>query len=71
MSTNLVTAAKARAAAIGATLTALAAAWAVASVALNDGKIQGGEVATLLTTAVTLVGTVYAVWRTPNTPKSV
>jgi hypothetical protein len=40
----------------------------VAAVALNDGKIQGGEIATLITTAVTLAGTVYAVWKTPNKP---
>lgn len=66
---NSTTAAKARAAAIGATLTALATAWAVVSVALNDGKIQGGEVSLLVTTAVTLVGTIYAVWKTPNQVK--
>lgn len=59
---------KLKVAAVGATLTALMTAWSVAAVALNDGKIQGGEVSTLVTAALALAGTVYGVWRVPNTP---
>lgn len=58
--------AKTVAAAIGTTLTALSVALTVAQDALGDGTVSTGEVATLITTAVTLVGTVYAVWKTEN-----
>lgn len=60
------TAGKAVAAAIGATLTALTTALAAVQVALDDGALDAAEYGTLTTAAVVLVGTVYAVWRTPN-----
>lgn len=58
--------AKTVAAAIGSTLTAITVALAVVQLVLGDGKIDTGEVATLATAAVTLVSTVYAVWKTEN-----
>jgi fatty acid/phospholipid biosynthesis enzyme len=58
--------AKTVAAAIGSTLTALSVALTVVQLALGDGNIDAGEVGTLASAAVTLVGTVYAVWRTEN-----
>jgi fatty acid/phospholipid biosynthesis enzyme len=58
--------AKTVAAAIGGTLTALSVALTVVQLALGDGNIDAGEVGTLASAAVTLVGTVYAVWRTEN-----
>jgi len=60
------TKAKAWVAGIGSTLTAIVVAIGVLSGALQDNKIDGGEIATLISTAVTLVGTVYSVWRVPN-----
>lgn len=61
-----VTKAKTYAAAVGATLTALAVALPVVNDALSDDRVDGGEIATLITAAITLAGTVYAVWRVPN-----
>jgi Na+/phosphate symporter len=58
--------AKTVAAAVGATLTALSVAATALQAALNDGAVSTGEVATLITTGVTLAGTVYAVWKTEN-----
>lgn len=58
--------AKTVAAAIGSTLTALSVAVTAIQLVLGDGKIDTGEVASLITTGVTLVGTVYAVWKTEN-----
>jgi hypothetical protein len=63
------TAAKTVAAAVGATLTALTTALAVVQIALSDGKLDAAEYGTLTTAGVVLVGTVYAVWRTPNREK--
>lgn len=58
--------AKAIAAGIGSTLTALGVALTVIQLVIGDGKIEVGEYTTLISTAVTLVGTVYAVWKTEN-----
>lgn len=62
------TAAKAVAAAIGATLTAATTALAAVTLALSDDKIDFAEYGSLATAALTLGATVYAVWRTPNRP---
>lgn len=59
---------KAWAAAIGSVCTAVVVFIGVLMPALDDGRIDGGEVTTLATAAVTLVGTVYAVWRVRNKP---
>lgn len=61
------TKAKMWAAAIGGTCTAIVVALGPLQGALADGHIDTGEAAGLIGVAVTLVGTVYAVWRTPNT----
>lgn len=58
--------AKAWVAAVGATLTAVTAAWASVTTTLGDNHIDGGEAGTILTALFTLVGTVVAVWRVPN-----
>lgn len=58
--------AKTVAAAIGGTLTALMVALTAVQLVLGDGKVDVGEYSTLFGTAVTLAGTVYAVWRTEN-----
>ena len=63
-----VTAAKAVVAGIGATITALLGALTVVSVAVNDGQLDGGEIGGLITTAITLITTVYGVWKVPNQP---
>lgn len=63
-----VTALKAKVAAVGATLTALLVALGPLQDALADGKLDLGEATTLGGVVVTLVGTVYAVWRAPNKP---
>lgn len=65
-----VTAAKAWVAAVGATLVALQGAVTVVSLAANDGQFDGGEIGGLVTTAITLVLTVWRVWATPNKPVS-
>jgi len=57
------TAAKAWAATIGALITFLT----VGVGFLSDGKLDGGEAATGAGAFVTLVVTIYAVWRTRNT----
>lgn len=62
------TKAKAWAAAIGATCTAVVVFVGVLMPALGDGHVDGGELTTLVTAAVTLVGTVFAVWRVRNKP---
>lgn len=62
------TKAKMWAAAIGSTCTAIVVALGPLQGALADGHIDTGEAAGLIGVAVTLVGTVYAVWRTPNKP---
>lgn len=57
---------KAIAAGIGSTLTALSVALTVIQLVIDDGRVDVGEYTTLFTAAVTLVGTVYAVWKTEN-----
>lgn len=64
------TAAKAIAAAIGATATAVGTAMATASVVLADDKVDFTEYGAITTAVATLIGTIYAVWRTPNRPKT-
>lgn len=67
MSTSITfSTAKAVAAAIGSTLTAIGVALTVVQLAIGDGKLDAGEYASLFSTAVTLLGTVYAVWKTEN-----
>lgn len=63
------TKAKMWAAAAGSTLTALATAVATAQAVLDDGALDLGEYSLIATAVVTLVATVYAVWRTPNVDK--
>lgn len=63
-----VTAAKAKVAAVGATLTAILVALGPLQVALEDDKLDLGEVTTLGGALVTLAATVYGVWRTRNKP---
>lgn len=58
--------AKAVAAGIGSTLTAILVTLTVVQTVLDDGKLDAGEYSTLFGAAVTLIGTVYAVWRTEN-----
>lgn len=58
--------AKAVVAGIGSTLTALMVMWATVSVAAQDDAFDMGEIGTLTTAAITMVLTVWAVWRVPN-----
>lgn len=60
------TPAKAIVAALGATATAVTAALATVQLVLSDDKVDFPEYGTLATAAVTLIATVYAVWRVPN-----
>lgn len=62
------TTAKTKAAAVGATLTAILVALGPLQSALADDRLDLGEATTLGGVLVTLVGTVYAVWRTQNKP---
>lgn len=62
------TKAKMWAAAVGSTLTALMAMVATARVVLDDGALDAGEYGLITTAVVTLVSTVYAVWRVENKP---
>lgn len=64
------TVAKAVVAAIGSTATAVGTAAATASVVLADDKVDFTEYGTIATALALLVGTIYAVWRTPNRPKT-
>jgi fatty acid/phospholipid biosynthesis enzyme len=67
MSTKVIySKAKTVAAAVGSTLTALSVALTVVQQALGDGTVSAGEVTSLIATGITLVGTVYAVWKTEN-----
>lgn len=66
MATAVFSKAKAVAAGIGSTLTAIMVALTVVQTVLDDGKLEVGEYTTLFGAAVTLVGTVYAVWKTEN-----
>ncbi len=52
-------------AAVGATITAVSAGWAAVETAAYDGSIGVDEVGSLATTAVTLILTVWGVWRVP------
>lgn len=58
--------AKAWVAAVGATLTAVTASWASVTTTFSDNVVDAAEVGTILTAALSLVGTVIAVWRVPN-----
>jgi hypothetical protein len=60
--------AKAVAAAIGSSLTALASANAAVQLALEDGSLGPDEIGSVVTAVVVLVATVWAVWRLPNQP---
>lgn len=62
------TAAKAWVAGIGSTLTAIQTALAVAMLVASDGQLDGGEIGTLVTAGITMVATVYGVWKTTNQP---
>lgn len=64
-----VTAAKSVVAGIGATLTAFTTSLTVASLAVNDGQLDGGEIGGLVTAGLVLVSTVYGVWKVRNHPK--
>ena len=66
--TTPVSKAKMWVAAIGSTLTALLVFLTPLGGALEDGKLDGGEVAGLVVTFISLVGTVYGVWRVRNKP---
>lgn len=63
-----VTAAKAWAAAIGGTCTAILLFLGILNPALEDGEISTAEVVPLIAGIVTLASTVYAVWRVRNKP---
>lgn len=67
--TQRFTAAKAWVAGIGATLTAVTTALATVQLVLADDAINLPEISTLTTAAVSLLATVYAVWRVPNKVK--
>lgn len=64
--TTKLTAAKAWLAALGTTLTAVTTALATVQLVLSDDAVDLAEYSTLVTAAVTLAATVYAVWRVPN-----
>lgn len=59
---------KAVASAIGATATAVTTAMATVSIVLGDDVVDAAEIGSVVTALAVLVGTVYAVWRTPNPP---
>lgn len=60
------TATKTIVAMIGTSLTAVTTALATVELVLSDDKVDLTEYGTLATAVVSLVGTVYAVWRVPN-----
>lgn len=64
------TKAKAVTAAIGTTLTALTTALASVNIALSDNKLDGSDYGSLALALVTLLSSIYAVWRVPNQPIS-
>lgn len=66
MTSTKLTSAKAVAAGIGLTLTSLTTALATVQLVLSDDAVDFAEYGTLTTAAVTLVASIYAVWRTPN-----
>jgi hypothetical protein len=59
---------KAWIAALGTTLTSITTALATVQLVLDDDAIDLAEYSTLATAGITLVATIYAVWRTPNRP---
>jgi hypothetical protein len=66
MSKTKFTSHKAVVGAIGSTITAVSTAWAAVSLALSDDVVDLNEYGSLATAAVTLVGTVYAIWKVEN-----
>lgn len=64
------TSAKTVVAAIGATLTGLTTALATVQLVLSDDAVDLAEYGTLVTAGVTLLATIYGVWRTPNKVKT-
>lgn len=58
--------AKAWVAAVGSTLTAASTAWATVTVAVSDDTVDVNEIGSLVALALSLVGTVFGVWRTKN-----
>lgn len=62
--------AKAWVAAIGSTCTAVLAWCSAVAVYAEDDKIDLGEVAPIVGLTISLVGTVYGVWKITNRPKS-
>lgn len=58
--------AKAVVAAIGSTLTALMAALTTVTFVLDDDAVDLNEISSLVTAALTLGVTIWAVWRVPN-----
>jgi hypothetical protein len=59
---------KAVVAALGATLTALMAWLSAVAVYAEDDRIDLGEVAPIIGLTISLVGTVYGVWKVTNRP---
>lgn len=59
---------KAIVAAVGSTLTALMTALATVTLVLDDDAVDLNEVSSLATAALSLVMTIYAVWKVPNRP---
>lgn len=59
---------KAWMAGVGASITALSTFWTSASLILSDDQIDLNEYGSLTTLVVSLVATVYAVWKAPYKP---
>jgi hypothetical protein len=59
---------KAYIAGVGATLTALAGAWAGVEVAASDDVVTAAETGSLVTVIITAVATIYGVWARRNPP---
>lgn len=58
--------AKAWVAAVGATLTAAATAWATVTTTFSDDVVDVTELGSIATAVTVLVGTVFGVWRVEN-----
>lgn len=58
--------AKAWIAAVGATLTAAATAWATVTTTFSDDVVDVAELGSIATAVTVLVGTVFGVWRVEN-----
>lgn len=63
------TAAKAWVSAIGTTLSALTTALTAVAIAVGDDAIDANEIGGLVVSTITLVSTVYGVWKVKNQPK--